>query len=214
MKIVDLTVELLSGMPVYGGAPPPLLKEKFTVAEMGFRVTDLQIDSHAGTHIDAPSHMLEGAQMLDDLPIDQYYGPAFMMDVSAFAESKIPLDEFKKYEKEIAKAEFVILNSGWHKKFGTEDYNHGFPNPTQEAAEWLAGFPNLKGVAIDMPTIDHHGLEPLVVHKTLMAGKKIIIENLTNLSGLPNNFLLACFPLKFRDAEGSPCRAVAMIDSK
>jgi kynurenine formamidase len=38
-------------------------------------VTDIKVDSHSGTHIDGPAHMLEGAEMLGDLPIDQFIGP-------------------------------------------------------------------------------------------------------------------------------------------
>jgi kynurenine formamidase len=45
-----------------------------------------------------------------------------------------------------------------------------------------------------------------------MANKKIIIENLSNRDGLPGKFLLCCLPLKFKDAEGAPCRAIAVVD--
>jgi arylformamidase len=212
MKVVDLTVTLSSDMPVFPGAPAISIEEQCSVKEKGFRVTDIKVDSHSGTHIDGPAHMLEGAEMLGDLPIDQFIGPAFMMDVSAYAGSKVPLEEFKKYEEEIKNTEFIILNSGWHKKYATEAYNHDFPNPTKEAADYIVGFAQLKGIGIDMPTLDHHGLEPLTVHKTMMANKKIIIENLSNLDGLPSKFLLCCLPLKFKDAEGAPCRAIAVVD--
>lgn len=214
MKVVDLTVLLSSDMPVFPGAPAISIEEQCSVKEMGFRVTDIKIDSHSGTHIDAPAHMLEGGEMLNDLPIDQFIGPAFMMDVSAYGGSKVPLEEFKKYEEEINNADFIILNSGWYKKYGTDAYNHDFPNPTKEAADWLVGFKQLKGIGVDMPTLDHHGLEPLTIHKTMMANKKIIIENISNLEGLPSKFLFTCFPLKFRDSEGAPCRAVAITDPK
>ena len=212
MKIVDLTVMLSSEMPVFPGAPALRIEERFSIAEKGFRVTDIAIDSHSGTHIDAPSHMLEGAKFLEELPIDQFVGPAFMMDVSAFAGGKVPLSEFQKYEEEIGETEFIILNSGWHKKYATDAYNIDFPNPTKEAATWLAEFPRLKGIGVDMPTLDHHGLEPLDVHKTMMGRQKIVIENLTNLDQVPEKFLLVALPLKCKDIEGAPCRAIAVID--
>ena len=211
MKIIDLTVMLSSDMLVFPGAPQIVVEQRFTIAEQGFIVTDLKMDSHAGTHVDAPSHMLENAPGLNDLPMEQFFGPAFMLDVSPYIGGKIPLEAFMKYEAEIKASEFVILHSGWYKKYNTEAYSHDFPNPAREAAEWLAALPALKGVGIDMPTIDHHGLEQLTVHKTLMAGRKLIIENLTNLAGLPDKFTFACFPLKCKGAEGAPCRAVAIL---
>jgi kynurenine formamidase len=212
MKIVDLSFMMSSDFPVFPGAPPLEIGERFSIKEMGFRVSDIKIDTHAGTHADAPAHMIENAGMMEEFPIEQFFGPAFMMDVSQFAGGKISLDEFLKYEEDITKAEFLILNSGWYKKLGTDAYNEGFPNPTVEAARWIANLNQLKGVGTDIPSLDHHGIEPLEVHKTLMGKKKLIVESLTNLCGLPSKFLFSCFPLKLKDADGAPCRAVAIID--
>jgi arylformamidase len=40
----------------------------------------------------------------------------------------------------------------------------------------------------------------------------VIIENLKNLDRLPKGpFKFFCFPLRFRDADGSPVRAVAEV---
>jgi kynurenine formamidase len=36
---------------------------------------------HAGTHVDAPSHMLKGAPDLQDVPLRAYFGDAIIADV-------------------------------------------------------------------------------------------------------------------------------------
>ncbi len=36
---------------------------------------------HAGTHVDAPSHMLKGATDLQDVPLHTYFGDAIIADV-------------------------------------------------------------------------------------------------------------------------------------
>ncbi|MFA6621969.1 MAG: cyclase family protein, partial [Candidatus Caldatribacteriota bacterium] len=53
-------------------------------------------------------------------------------------------------------------------------------------------------------------------HKILLAKNIIIIENLTNLESIKNNyFILSVLPLKYHNADGSPVRAVAIeIESK
>jgi kynurenine formamidase len=40
----------------------------------------------------------------------------------------------------------------------------------------------------------------------------VIVENLTNLAAVPDRpFTFIGFPLKIKDADGSPVRAVAMV---
>ena len=36
---------------------------------------------HAGTHVDAPSHMIKGAPDLEEIPLHSYFGDAIIADV-------------------------------------------------------------------------------------------------------------------------------------
>ena len=49
------------------------------------------------------------------------------------------------------------------------------------------------------------------VHKILMPENILIIENLTNLDCINNEyFILSILPLKNKDADGSPVRAISI----
>ena len=39
----------------------------------------------------------------------------------------------------------------------------------------------------------------------------IVVELLTNLDTLPDEIFLICLPLKIREGDGSPVRAVALV---
>lgn len=80
-----------------------------------------------------------------------------------------------------------------------------------EAANWLTQF-GLKGLGLDTISADEVEARDLAVHKIFLRNDTVIIENLANLGELPcNRFIFSCFPLNFENADGSPVRAVAII---
>ena len=49
---------------------------------------------HGGTHLDAPVHFAQGAQTVDQIPLDRFFGEAYVVDVvaKADAERRLPGD--------------------------------------------------------------------------------------------------------------------------
>jgi arylformamidase len=65
---------------------------------------------------------------------------------------------------------------------------------------------------MDTISADPVGSADLPNHHILLGAGMVIVENLTNLSAVPDGpFLFSCFPLNIKDADGSPVRAVAMV---
>ncbi len=55
--------------------------------------------------------------------------------------------------------------------------------------------------------------ENLPNHHILLGKEILLIENLTNLDKISDCvFTFQCFPMKVENADGSPIRAIAMID--
>ena len=71
-----------------------------------------------------------------------------------------------------------------------------------------------KGVGFDVIGIDPVSDGNLTRHKMLLSQRDIvIIENLTNLDKVGCGlFTFAALPLKYKDADGAPIRAVAIIE--
>jgi kynurenine formamidase len=76
MKLVDLSLPLYSGMPVYPGDPQASIELVHTLAGHGWDLRRLEINSHDGTHVNVPSHMIAGARSLDDYALADFCGPA------------------------------------------------------------------------------------------------------------------------------------------
>jgi kynurenine formamidase len=212
MRVVDLSHTISANMPVYPETEPPVFECPCTIDEHGFCETKIDLFSHTGTHMDAPAHIIAGSQTLDQFPVESFFGSAGIIDVSGVKESRIEIDHVAPYEASIRRWEFAVLCSGWSRFWGEAKYYQGYPLLSVEAAVWLSGFP-LKGLGIDMISVDAMGSTDFPVHRVFLEKNILIIENLTNLEKIDgDDFRLACLPLKFEDADGSPVRAVAIME--
>ncbi len=210
MKIIDLTHPLSSDMPVYPGTDQPQFNSGCTFEKDGFREKEITMFSHTGTHIDAPAHMLEKGKTLDKFGTDKFIGKGFLLDCRGKPEIDINL--IKEHEKNIRKADFLIINTGWSSYWGMDKYFSGFPVLTQKAAKLVADC-SLKGFGFDAISADPVSTESYEIHKILMAREMILIENLCNLDSIKHEkFVFSCFPLNIQDADGSPVRAVALAE--
>ncbi|MGL5329792.1 MAG: cyclase family protein, partial [Peptostreptococcaceae bacterium] len=163
--------------------------------------------SHNGTHIDSTKHMYSKGETLENLNIDKFVGKATLIDVSG--KEKIELEYLKEHEEKIKNCDYVIFKSGWSEYWKEEKYFEDYPTMTTEAAEFIAQS-DIKGIGIDMLSVDSYDSSDFDIHKILFKGNKLIVENLTNLKDVADEFLFVATPLKFNNADGSPVRAIAI----
>ena len=208
MKVYDLTHTIRNDMPVYPGTEQPRLTTACTIEEVGYRETLLHMYSHTGTHMDAPAHMLPAGAALDRYPGEKFVGAAIVVDCRGEKDISLPL--LQRYD--LSGVDFVLFCTGWDKKWGTPAYYENFPCLTAEAAAYLAALP-LKGVGEDSISLDPCDSTDFPNHITLMKAGFINTENLTGLDALlGRRFTFVTLPLKFENADGCSCRAIAMED--
>lgn len=211
MKMIDLTHLIEPGMPVYPGTEPPDFKQACRLTSDGFAEKRISLYSHTGTHLDAPAHILRGGPTLDQLPLTHFYGNALKIAVAPGSEMITP-KQLASYSTALQEVAFAVFHTDWSRWWGSEQYFKGFPVLTPEAAHWLINFP-LKGVGFDTISADAPQSTEFPIHKIILGGNRIIIENLRHLDLLPDTpFQLSCFPLHLRESDGSPVRAVAFVD--
>jgi len=213
MKTVDLTHSMKEGMPVYPGTPEPSFITDYTIEKDGFAETHLNMYSHTGTHMDFPAHMIENALTSSDFETDKFYGNGLVIDCRNYSEnSVVDIEYIRKYDKQIEVSDFVLFNFGWDSYWGEEKYFSGYPVLSQEATQYLVE-KNIKAVGFDAISIDISDSLEFKNHMIALGANMLIIENLTNLSQLiDKNFKFAAFPLKLSGKDGSPVRAVAIIE--
>ena len=214
MKVIDLTHTITENMPVYPGTEPPSFTPANSYEKDGFKETKISMFTHTGTHVDPPAHLYAGRTTLDAFPPGQFLGKALVIDVRHLSEGeKITMKEIEKYGGLAEKAEFLLFNLGWDKKWGTDEYFGDYPCVDEEVLAYIIDG-NYKGIGFDVIGLDPIADENLTRHKKLFEKTEIInIENLMNLDKCPEGlFMFACFPLKLEDCDGSPVRAMAWAE--
>jgi kynurenine formamidase len=136
-EIIDLSVSLENGMPVYPGDPSPEFKSTRTLEEHGVLVTQMQLGTHTGSHMDAPLHFIEGGKSIDELDLKKLVTEALVLDLS-YKEmgSAITVDDLEKFS-EIREGEGILIYSGTSKFWGDERILRNFTYIDPIAAEWV-----------------------------------------------------------------------------
>ncbi len=214
---VDLTQELENDMPVYPGDPIPVFKRTKTISKNGVNLSDLNLGSHTGTHIDAPRHFFEEGTPLDKIPVSDFIGEAIVLDLSfkTVGEGISPED----LERALAKTsssnlkvgDIVLCFTGCSRLWGRPEVNSNFTYLTAEGAKLLVS-KMVRAVGIDFLSIEKFGSKTHDTHKELLGHGVFIVESLSKELErfLNQRILFMCFPIKFKDGDGAPCRAVAV----
>ena len=72
MKIIDLSLEIHSGMPVFPGDPEVLVERQQTFDKDGWNMKRLHINSHDGTHLNVPIHGTKDGRILDSYTLGDF----------------------------------------------------------------------------------------------------------------------------------------------
>jgi kynurenine formamidase len=211
------------------GVPPQLLRRG-----EGWAVEEIALGTHNTTHVDAPWHYNsvirgEPAQTIDKLPLEWFFGPGVVLDMTAKADGD-PMTaaeaeaELARIGHTLAPGHIVLVRTGRDRFIEQPDYMALGCGVTAEATHWLYD----RGVRV--MGIDAWGWDaPLhlqaeeakrrelpgifwAAHQSDLAYSQI--ERLVNLGALPaNGFTVACFPLKVEGGSAGPARVVAIFDN-
>lgn len=234
-RAIDLTHPLDAAGCTWPGEPPFRLEppEVSSLAD-GTRVVSHRFScpEHAGTHIDAPSHLVAAGHSVDVLPLSRLIGEGACVDargaIGSRPRARVTRTVFEDWEARhgaLAPGSIVLVATGWSAHWGAPLYYLGsadrtaagaaalaFPGLDGEAARWLAEERSVAAVGIDTAGIDPGGSTDLAAHRALLPRGVVVIENLARLDRLPaRGFLVVALPLPIRGGTGAPARVVALL---
>jgi arylformamidase len=214
MQVIDLTQIMETVMPLFPGSKPVSFVKTADAASDGYNETLIHCTTHTGTHIDCGRHLIQNGFNTCTSSPARFYGKGLVLNCQRLLPKEVITKLYlQSFENKLKQAEFVIFHTGWSRFWKTTEYLHGFPMPDYEAASYLAGF-SLKGIGIDAISFDPVKSHDLIVHRVLLSHGISLIENLTNIENLPEEgFIFSCFPLKIKNGDGSPVRAVGIVMS-
>lgn len=222
MEIIDLTHTIEEGITTFATHWHPVVEinQVGRLHQEGRETCKISLGSHTGTHIDAPSHFIAGANGVDKIPLDKLYGSVKIIDFShlpkAYGISAQDLEKFELQEK-------MIFRFDWCKYWCTKDFYNNYPYLTEDAAQYLVS-KNVKLLGIDTPSPDNSNIKlnsdnigtetDSPVHKILLSNNIILVEYLANLNqaDLSHNWKIVVMPLKIKNADGSPARVCIIRD--
>ncbi|MEZ4388851.1 MAG: cyclase family protein [Candidatus Krumholzibacteriia bacterium] len=212
MRVIDLSHPLDADTPVYPGTPRVELAPACTLEADGYLEHRLVLGTHVGTHVDAPAHLITDAASLDQLSVDRFVGRAVVLDPGGLEDGRVTVLRLEAQRDRLERMDFVLLRTGWARRWGQPGYLEGFPCLAPDAARWLADH-GVRGFGVDAISVDPVGDSALAVHHELLSRGLVIVENLANLGVLPGTpFTFCALPLRIAGGDGSPVRAVALLD--
>lgn len=161
---------------------------------------EIDMMSHLGAHVEAPSHFKPEWPDITSLDIRSFYGEAVCVDL----RYKKPREAIlvSDLEKHVKNGDIVLLYSGIR---GDEA-----PYISKEAAEWLSF--HIKMLGIDDTINLEESYELMASHKHLLGKNIPIVEMLSNLDKVAGKrFIYIGLPLKIKGLDSSPIRAVAIL---
>jgi arylformamidase len=187
---------------------------RFFDVEKGDKVTmsRMEMDSHDGTHIDAPLHFIKGGSSIDEMPISTAIGSARVIEIRD--EKEITVQELLPHRiKRGERILFKTVNSP--RVFAERVYKGDYVAVTPESAAYLADIGILL-VGLDYLTIsDITPPENITAVHLAFLTKGIYILEAINLDGVPpGNYDLICLPLRLDKGDAGPCRAVIRPQNK
>lgn len=214
--IVDLSVPIESGMPVYPGDPEVRLDRALTVgAGDGVNVLTVHMGSQTGTHLDAPYHILETGSRLEGLPLERFLGPAVVADLRHLTPATaITWSDLAPVRARLRAGAILLLHTGWSRYWGRLDRMRGHPWLAAEAARAIVEA-GVRTIGIDALSVDATPADDSPVtfdaHIAILGSGGVIVENLAHLERVERLRapFVSVLPLRLADADGAPVRAVA-----
>lgn len=145
--------------------------------------------NHAGTHVDAPAHMLPGAAPITDMGIESFrFERPGLVDVPKNDSEPILSRDVRPREADFGGCDILLFRTGagFHRRSDPVRYRDRNPCVSVELARYLASsaFPRLRAVGIDSISIAcaEHLAEGVEAHRILFekpgVGPFLIVEDM------------------------------------
>ncbi|HEY6509486.1 MAG TPA: cyclase family protein [Vicinamibacterales bacterium] len=197
-----------------------------------YAANNFATSEHGGTHLDAPVHFSQGGQSVEQIPLERFFGEAYVVDVidqsNTDPDHQVGLDDIRRAEEAqgpIPADAIVLLRTGFSQRWpdakrylGTTERGDGavrllhFPGLHPDAARWLVANRTIKAIGIDTASIDYGQSTLFESHRVLYDRNIPAFENLTALERLPaRGAYIVALPMKIDGGSGAPLRAVAIV---
>jgi arylformamidase len=166
-------------------------------------LSDIHTTVHVGAHADAPSHYLQGGEAIGARPLDLYYGPCQVIEVSLARSARIRPGDVKAE----VRAPRVLFKTGSYPD--PTHFNQDFNSLSPELVAMLAAG-GVRLVGIDTPSMDPFADKVLESHHAIARQDMAVLEGLVLEHVAAGLYTLIALPLKLEGVDASPVRAALL----
>ena len=204
MTFIDVTVPLDANLPVYPGNVPFSIEAiKRMSRGDSSNVSALHLSAHAGTHVDAPNHMLDGAAASESLPIELLIGRARVIEITT--RTGIGREELADHD--FSEDLRLLIKTPNSRLWASPDFHKDYVGVTEAGARYLVER-GIKVVGVDYLSVEEFRKPGAPAHRTLLGAGVIVIEGLNLLNVEAGIYDMFCLPLRVIGSDGAPARVV------
>lgn len=206
MKIIDISVTVSDSTPLWPRTPRLKLNAHASMRHGDeANDTNIQINLHTGTHLDAPLHFVKQGKSIDRIPLDVFIGPVFVAYLPKIKKITADVLTSLSIPRSTTRILFKTDNSKrWRAK--SPRFTKNYVGLDESGARWLATR-GIKLVGVDYLSVAAFD-EAGPVHRVLLKKNIVLLEGI-NLSGVASGrYQLICLPIKFKKTEAAFTRAV------
>jgi arylformamidase len=199
-EIIDVSVPVSPSTVTWENELRPVIERVSSIeAGDGYNLSRLDFGVHTGTHVDAPSHFIDGAGSIESLPLDALIGPARVIDARGVADEI----DIELVERELAEdCERVVFATRNSELWDEPGFRGDFVGISPRAASFLVE----RGVRL--VAIDYLSVGVPETHRELLSHGVVLLEGLDLRGVEAGHYRLICLPLNIVGSDGAPARAV------
>jgi arylformamidase len=215
MRLIDLSQPLFDNAPNCPVHPPVSFKRTADHASGGWRMEEIAMATHTGSHLDAPLHKIAGGKSITDLPLESFAGMARIADLRGLTpDAPITPALLAPKLKGLAVRDIVLLATGWGDlRAKSDEWLHHSPFLHPDGARWLVEH-GVRGVGIDHFSIGGMVTENEETHTILLGAGVWVVEDLhfpAEVFALPQPVKFWSLPMNWPGCSGAFCRPVLEV---
>lgn len=204
-NLIDVSVPMRERMPQWDGEDIFSFEPLSRTPEAVVNVSKVTFTTHTGTHVDSSWHFIHGGRKLDEIPLEDWNGPAVVVDCRHLQED-ITADDLNQLDIPVGTTKLIFRTTNsdiWrtHPEGFTPDYIAVAPS----GATWVVEH-GIKLVGIDYLSIGAANESGVDTHLILLGSQILIVEGLDLEGVAAGHYDLVCFPLHIAGADGAPAR--------
>ncbi len=201
-KIYDISPLISENIAVFPG-DTPFKRQVLMSQDQGHHLdlSSIHTTVHLGAHADATNHYGPGEQGIDQKDVRVYMGSCQVIQVRTAFNQRISLFDFEINQVTKPRVLFKTLS------FQPNEWRDDFVALSAEVIQALAKVGVIL-VGIDTPSIDPSSSKSLESHKAVLENNMSVLEGLVLDEVAEGEYQLMALPLKIKDADASPVRAI------